>query len=281
VSFQVFFSGFELLEDMRGYSSYFCSNEELAILQKMNPLLLRWVLDAKRKADETTKKIQSHDPSLDSELLLTIYLNYRSRAFHPQGIVPVLDQFNHSDQFGQPNVLENGKLAIYVKKDCNVGEQVFISYGPKDLYSHAIHYNYYDPMGLHLVEFIRKTIQSVQNEYDKYLLMHLKKFFKVSEFSNQGQKGFFVSDPSVLLIDQAPSQGLVTYLKESCRVRLGPKASEQELMKAAADLFVFLIDRQLQINQVHQIQESQVPNRLKRFYHLLNKERDMLLGNRA
>lgn len=275
------FCGFEKLEDMRNYSSYFCSDEELKLLQKMSPLLLRWILDAKRKADDTIKKIQLLDSSLDSELLLTIYLNYRSRAFHPEGIVPVLDQFNHSDQFGQPNTLENGNILLYTNKAYIPGEQVFISYGPKDLYSHAIHYNYFDPNGLHLVEFGRKTIQSVQNNDDKALLLHLKKFFTISEFTNNGQSGFFVSDPSVLLIDKAPSQGLVSYLKESCRVRIGAHASDQELMRAAAELFLFLIDRQLQMNQVHLVKESDVPERLKRFYHALNKEKEMLLANRA
>lgn len=279
--FNGIFAGFEKLEDMRNYSSYFCTEDELLLLKNMNPMLFRWVLDAKRKADETIQKIQAFDSSLDEDLLLTIYLNYRSRAFHPEGIVPVLDQFNHSDLHGQPNTLENGKLTVYANKDCIEGEQVFISYGPKDLYSHAVHYNYFDPNGLHLVEFGRKNIQSVQNENDQILLTHLKKFFKVSEFNNQGQKVFFVSDPSVLLIDKSPSQGLVTYLRESCRVRLGANATEQDLMRAAAEFFVFLIDRQLQMNQVHRIKESSIPSRLKRFYHLLNKEREMLLGNRA
>lgn len=275
------FSGFESLDKMRNYSSYFCSNDELTLLQKMSPTLLRWVLDAKRKADDSINKIQAYDPSLDKELLLTIYLNYRSRAFHPLGIVPVLDQFNHSDQFGQENTLKDGKLIIYAKKDCEIGEQVFISYGLKDLYSHAIHYNYYDPNALHLVEFGKKTLQSIQNEQDQALLNHLKTIFKVREFTSQGKKGFFVSDPSVLLINNAPSQGLVTYLKESCRVRIGAQAAEQDLMRAAAELFVFLIDRQLQTNQVHLVQESSVPERLKRFYFLLNKEKEMLLANRA
>ena len=128
------FYGFEKLKDLKTYSSYFCSPQELATLKAMSPLLHRWVLNANAKADYVVDKLQKKNPSLSTDTILTIYLNVRSRGFHPQGVVPVLDQFNHSDLHGQTSVTEDDKICFYAKRAYSAGEQVFISYGPKDLF---------------------------------------------------------------------------------------------------------------------------------------------------
>lgn len=274
------FEGFEPLDNMKDYSSYFCSDDELTTLKEMSPILHRWILDANRKANYVVTTLQKHDPEIDRDLILTVYLNLRSRGFNPQGVVPVLDQFNHSDAFGQSSVTENGRISFYSKKDYRADEQVFISYGTKDLYKHAIHYNYFDPSGVHFIEFGRKSIQSADGEIGAKLYTHLKKFFKIEKLNNNGQNVFLVNDPTVMLSEHGLSEGLVKLLKEACRTRLPNTASEQELMQHAAHYFVYLIEQQLRTNRVETIPASKITARLARFHELLIKEKQILLLHR-
>ena len=274
------FEGFEKLGDMKTYSSYFCSDTEEATLKEMSPLLHRWILDANRKADYVVETLQKYDPQLDRDLILTIYLNLRSRGFNPQGIVPVLDQFNHSDAYGQSSVAEKGNIAFYSKKDYLAGEQVFISYGTKDLYKHAIHYNYFDPNGIHFIEFGRKCIQSADGEIGARLFRHLNQFFKLEKLESNGQTVFLVNDQSVVLSEHGLSDGLVQFLKESCRTRLPSNAPDQTLMQHAAQYFVYLIDQQLRTNRVETVNSSKITERLSRFQQLLIKEKQILLLHR-
>jgi len=274
------FAGFESLEAMRDYSIYFSSHDELKSLQSMHPMLFRWVNEAKRRADAILNTLHEHDPTIDESIYLNVYLNYRSRAFHPHGIVPVVDMFNHSDRLGQQITLENNKLCIHAQQDYAPGDQVFINYGPKDLYTHAIDYNYFDPKGTHFIELGRKTVQGLQNDTDAAVLAHLKTIFEVTEFESQGQRGFFVSDPRTLIVEDKPTQGLLALLKETCRARFGQPSNEQELTQQAAQYYLFLLDQQLQMNRIDQIDRMALPSRLHRFYAMLEKEKTMLEANR-
>lgn len=273
------FLGFEALDEMRTYSSYFCDEDELRTIQNMSPVLHRWVTNANAKADEVVTALQKEDPRLDREIILTIYLNIRSRGFNPQGVVPVLDQFNHSDIHGQGSVSEAGRIALYTKRPYKAGEQIFISYGPKDLYKHAIHYNYFDPAGTHLIEFGRKSIQSAEGEVGKKLHGHLRKHFKIKTFESEEHQYFLIADDSVILTEYGLTNGLIKFLKEACRCRLPKNVTEQELMKHAAQYFVYLADQQIRMNRVEAISKELITPRLERFYNLLVKERQILLLN--
>ena len=252
------FLGFEKLEDMKDYSSYFCDEDELETIQNMSPVLHRWVVNANAKAKSVIDSLLKTDSSLDKDTILTIYLNIRSRGFNPQGVVPVLDQFNHSDIHGQGSVSESGSIAFYSKRAYKSGEQVFISYGPKDLYKHAIHYNYFDPSGTHLIEFGRKSIQSAEGGVGQTLYRHLNKHFKLQTMHSDGHKCFFVADDSVILTEYGLTDALKKFLKEACRCRLPKNTSEQEIMRHATQYFVYLIDQQLRMNRAHTIAKEAI-----------------------
>lgn len=274
------FLGFETLEDMKSYSSYFCTEEELDTLKAMNPVLHSWVENANAKADHFIAALLQDDPTLSSDTILTIYLNLRSRGFHPQGVVPALDQFNHSDLHGQTSTTEDGTICFYTKRDYSAGEQVFISYGPKDLYKHAINYNYFDPGGPHIIEFGRRTVQPAEGELGKTLLKHLKKFFKVQELNHNGLNVQFVDDASVILTDYGVSEGLVKFVQEACRCRLPMNTDERELMRQTKLYFGYLLDEQIKVNHVGEVDTQRVTPRLQRFYDLLVKEKEILLQNK-
>lgn len=279
-SFSGIFAGFERLEDMRGYSYYFCTEDELKTLQQMSPILYNWVQELKQQAYEIINKILDVEPSYERDDVLKVYLNFRSRGFNPFGIVPVLDQFNHSDLKGGPNKHEEGKLCAYAKVDYQAGDQVYISYGAKDLYQHAIHYNYFDEEGPHFVDFGRKAVHTATGQAGIKKIHHLKKFFKVNELSINGIRAFNFHEPHMLLIEGTPSIDLVKALTEICRAQLNMRVSDQALKVHAARYFQQLLDEQLSLNKVDTLKEQDIPPRLIRFYKLLKKERAMLIENR-
>lgn len=275
------FAFFEPLSELRKYHCYFLNEKESSLIQEMNPQLYNWILQANRLADQITDAVQRLLPSHSRDSILETYLNYRSRGFHPFGIVPVLDQFNHSDLLGQQDKFEDGRLCVYAKVDYQKDDQIFISYGPKDLYHHAINYSYFDKNGPHFVEFGRKAIQCAEGELGAKTVAHLKQFFKIEETVINGVKAFYFDEPLMLLIENRPSQDLVNALKEICRVAIGRPASDQELTMHAAKYFQVMIEDQLKLNHVEQVNEDELTPRTRRFYDLLKKEKSVLLNNRA
>ena len=273
-------AGFESLAELKRYSYYFFNEDDLATLNDMHPVLCMWVREAKQQADHIIDIVAKAEPSCSKEDIVCTYLNMRSRAFHPFGVVPVLDQFNHSDLLGQSDKFSDGKLCVHAKVDYQAGAQLFISYGAKDLYDHAIHYNYFDQGGPHFINFGKKAVHSAEGAVGQKVLAHIKRFFPVNELDIAGQKAFNLNAPLILLIEDSPSVDLVKALTEISRVRINKPAQETEVKAFAIDYFRTLLDDQLKLNQVDQVDESTVPDKLLRFYHLLKKEKAMLMANR-
>lgn len=270
------FDGFELLEDMRAYSTFFISEPELQLLKIFHPTAYTWITNANQKTQKVVDAVIARDPSVARDLVLTVFLNYKSRSFRSIGIVPVLDQFNHSDRLGNENFVEDGHICVRTKVHYKAGDQVFITYGRKDLLQHAIHYNYFDPTGTHFIEPARRIFAPSEPES----LKKLSKKYPLQTLNNQGRSFYFLDDAKALLTEIAPTPYLLDYLTDTIRVDQPQPVPTLRLIGSVLQSYLQLLDMLASNNRRHAVQRNDLPPRLHRFHDLLAKEEQMINANR-
>lgn len=270
------FGGFELLEDMRAYSTFFISEPELQLLKSFHPTAYTWVANANQKTQRVVNAVVRHDPTLSRDIVLTVFLNYKSRAFRSIGIVPILDQFNHSDRLGNENFAEDGHVCVRTKVRYASGDQVFITYGRKDLLQHAIHYNYFDPYGTHFIEPARRIF----TQAEPTSIQQLGKKYKLQTLNNQSRSFYFLDDSQALLTEIAPTPYLLDYLTNTIRADQPQPVSTLRLISPVLQSYLQLLDMLASNNRRHAVQRNDLPPRLHRFHDLLAKEEQIINANR-
>ena len=275
-TFSGIFDGFETLQDMRSYSTCFISDPELQLLKTFHPTAYTWVVNANQKTQKVVDAIVRHDPALSRDIVLTVFLNYKSRSFRSIGIVPVLDQFNHSDRLGNENFVEDGRVCVRTKVHYKAGDQVFITYGRKDLLQHAIHYNYFDPSGTHFIEPARRIFAPAEPKS----LQQLGKKYKLQALNNQGRSYYFLDDSKALLTEIAPTPYLLDYLTDTIRADQPQPVPTMRLIGPVLQSYMQLLDMLASNNRRHAVRRDDLPPRLHRFHDLLAKEEQMINANR-
>ncbi len=277
-AFSGILKGFEPLEAMQQYSTQFISEAELLLLRSMSPTAYSWVKNANEKAERVVAAVCAMDPSLDPQVVLTVFLNYKSRSFKEVGIVPVLDQFNHSDRLGNENSFDGERVQVYTRQSYRAGDQLFISYGHKDLLMHAIHYNYFDPNGTHFIEPARRIFTPVASLTRPNAFNHLQKKYKLQTLQHQGQMLFFLNDNAALMTEQAPTLYLTQYLSDS--LTGGQSVATAQLQSPLLQTYLQMLDALAANNRYRSVQRETLPPRLLRFYDLLQKEELIIQANR-
>jgi len=274
-------ASFESIEALHSHSFYFFSNEELKFIEDLNPVLYKLILESKHVVDTAKQHIQALDPELNENDIIQTVLNSFSRSWGQNGFVPVLDLFNHSDRKGLnlKNLL-NEKIGHVTGVDYQAGEQIFINYSKKDMLNQAIIYNYFDPTGVHFIDYSVRVIQAVNNELQKKVLGLIATQYPIQQNDVNGVRHFKLMPQNLFFQENAPSIKLFEYFQVSSiqtEKELVEKKSSHNTMFGN---MLSTINSFLAVNKVESFQLSDVPEKLHHLYHMQKKEFQMLLSNR-
>jgi len=273
----------ETMIELKDHCCYFYTDKDLQLIRKLNPILARNIDEANHKVKIRVDALKKLAPKLDENIIIRVILNIFSRAYGGFGFAAVLDAFNHSDEKGNlVNGLSGEKeyISIEAAQSYERGDQIFISYDTKDMYAHAISYNYFDPTGMHFIDYGARMIQTAASPIEKRTFQHTAKLYKVTVKEFGGVVQYSVKDQQLFMLETQPSEKLIDFIRNNCF------QSEQELSSGKCTELSFenrlgkVIDEMLAANHVDEYKPSDVPKKLHRFYHLLHKEKQMLLANK-
>ena len=213
------FANLYTLEDLRKSDSLFFEPGDIDLLGTMNSILKDQVVLKQNKFKLIIEHILSFDPTLDNEsgrdAILQICLNYQTRAWGDYYFVPLLDMFNHSDQFGTRLFEKNNTLMLAAGMDYQPGQQVWINYGAKDIFLHAINYGYFDPSGTHAIDLGYRVRQTADNPFQKKLFQYLSTRYNLT-WGEDDKKNihYKLEHNKALLLDQAPNVFAIDYFRD-------------------------------------------------------------------
>lgn len=273
---------FAMLEDqaqLDRHSCYFFSVEELSALQAMSALLHLRVQEFIADIDQKIARIRSADSSIPAEVIALIELNMQSRAWDDAGFLPVLDLFNHSDVKGMTRKSDTHGFFLTAGCDYQAGEQLFMSYSQKDMYEHAINYNYFDPGATHFINFGYRFIQSAGTEFERKVLALTLKKNQVDVIENGGGLNYRLLDQKVAFTETRPTPELLEYFKLNAiqnADELKQRRASNRSVRARIDKVLSVLQ---QTNRIDAFRLEDCPSKLQRFWHLLQKEKTMLDAN--
>ena len=275
-------SALEDYDALQAHSFYFFSEEELRFIEALNPVLFQLVMQAKFAAKGLKQQIRSIDPSLSEEVLTQVALNSFSRSWGNSGFIPVLDLFNHSDKKGLTlKMLVNNKIGHVSGVDYQAGEQIFVSYSRKDMINQTILFNYFDPNDIHFIDYSARAVQVASTPFQRKLFNLVASQYRMQQQEGNGVRHYRLLPQNLFFTDEGSSLKLLEYFQ------LSSIQTEQELQMRRATKASILnnilssIDALLHVNNVADIKQSEVPEKLQHFYAMQVKERGMLLENRA
>lgn len=274
------FIQFESLDSLKGISTYFFKEEEIKLLESMNYVLANVVRELNNLVNSRVLAVQELEPEIDSEIILLVVLNYASRAWDDSNFLPVIDYANHSDRLGMVRGTKNGEYLLEAKRSYKKGDQIFLSYARKDMYVHAISYNYFDPNGSHYIQFGARFVQAANTEFEKEIVKYTASRFSLSLTQVGDTLHYRCLDPDVCFLETAPSLGMIDYIRCNYFSTEQEWHAKQCSVKSLIMRLLEVLNLMLSANQVDKFEISAIPSKLHRFYHLLKKEKQMLLKNK-
>lgn len=272
---------FETLDEYRTHSAYFFNQEELDLIARLNPLLHRTTMQFRGLIQQVCADVKKLDPELDDAHILRAALNWQNRCWDKYGFLPVLDLFNHSDTKGSemaefPELDRVGHRTIV---EYQAGDQVYISYAPKDMYRHALCYNYFDSNGVHYIDYALRVVRTIADPFTQALAQKISQLYPLAAFKASGKTQYQIREPRLFYLDEQPSEKLLKFFEATSfgspiELQMGKctKDSVRATMKATLEAL-------LGANKVEQFSLDQIPVKLQRFYFMLKKEREMLQAN--
>lgn len=273
---------FEPLEAFKESSSYYFSNEDLEIIKEMNPLCYNHIIDMKNLDNFHLNKIKKLDPDLSEDLIIQAILNSDSRIFGNFGFLPIIDLFNHSDKKGSPLTNFVDTESVGYKTICNyeAGEQVWASYGAKDLFINAVNFNYFDPDGEHFISYGLRAVQTISSAGSLAVAEYVATQFKSNFFEQDGQKKFEILALGLYFTKNRPTDELLNFFTKTSFSNQQEYNEKKCSKRSIATRMTYIIDSFLNINKVDDFNLKDLPKKLHRFYHLSKMEKEMLLRNR-
>jgi len=273
----------ETMIEIKNHCCYFYTDKDLQLIRQLNPVLARNIDEANHKVKIRVDALKKIDPELNENIIIRVILNIFSRSYGGFGFAAVLDAFNHSDEKGSlVNGLSGEKeyISIQSAQSYERGDQIFISYDTKDMYAHAISYNYFDPSGMHFIDYGARIVQTATSPIEKRTLQHTASLYKITAKEFSGVIQYSAKDQQLFMQEAQPSDKLIEYVRNNCF------QSEQELSSGKCTDLSFdtrmgqVLDDMLAANHVDDFELSDIPKKLHRFYHLLHKEKQILLANK-
>lgn len=270
----------EPLDYLKKHSVFFFSDEEIQLLDSMNCFLSKAVREHKQECLKRIDEIQQLDSRIDRDTIVLIYLNYLSRAWGDANFLPIMDYANHSDRLGKQRQTKNGEFCLEAKYNYQKGEQVYLSYGRKDMYLHAILYNYFDPKGSHFIHYGSRFVQVANTPFELEVLKYTASKFKLVTQKLNNQYHYSCLDLNVGFLEMAPSLSMIEYIQNNYFTTpsewKSKKCSHASLAQRLLDILNIMIDA----NKVESFQPENLPEKMHHFYCLLTKEQQMLNKNK-
>lgn len=270
----------ESLEELKETSAYFLSKEELSIVQQMNPLLHRIIEEKNNIIDRQIENLCKIDSSLDKNSAMVVALNFKTRAWQ-QGFLPIFDQFNTSENYGAKVCQNESNIYFISMRAYKAGDEIWISYGTRDIYDYAIDYDFFDPNAVHSICFAARGSQFARSQFDIKVINYAASKHRMDISETAQGLHYQLMEDDARFLENAPTSKMINYIQHTAF------RSEQELQQGICSPQSFdirlnqILDALLSINQVDQYKAEQMTPKLLRFYQLLKKEKQILLNNKV
>jgi hypothetical protein len=274
------FMQFESLDQLKPCSTYFYSEEDLKLLESMNIFLAKSVREINDTLYSRVAEIKALEPKIDEDKIITVLLNYHSRAWTDANFLPVMDYANHSDRLGKKRTTKDGYFVLEAKQDYKQGDEIYLSYGRKDIYFHAIYYNYFDPNGVHYIQYGPRFVQVAGSPIEKEIAKYTATKFNMDMRQLGDNIHYSCLDQDVCFLETGPSLKMIEFIQanyfSSMQEWQAKKCSPASLAQRLLDILNLMISA----NNVDSFEAEKLPARLARFHPLLQKEKQMLLKNK-
>jgi len=273
---------FNTLEEHQKYSFCFFSYEESLLLSKMNPLLQRSIAALQYSTNNIVASIKEVDPDLDIRFIMQAQLNGVDRCWGAYGFVPILDLFNHSNTKGSIiKEFDDGKrIGHQTKTNYEAGDQIMISYGEKDMYNHATNYGYFDSNDEHFIDYAARAVQVLDSPAKLAVAEYISNNYKCYIHEEKGVKKMKILETNLFFSESSPSTDLLSYFAKTSFCTQQEFATKQCHPDSISSTLISVIDSFIDANHIDDFELSEIPEKLQHFYHLLKKEKKMLLKNR-
>jgi hypothetical protein len=260
----------ESMDANKSTSTYFSTVKELKILNELSPTLTREIASQNAETDQLVNALHNFDPSSSKEDYLVATLNFKSRAIGKNGFVPIAECFNHSCTKGHYFDSLGDTVTLQARTEYQAGTQVFMSYGELDMFSHAVNYNYFDPSDTHFIGLPKRFEFSISDATQQSIAMRLEKHYPLAAFKKGLLTHYRINDTGALFTETAPNEAL----QKLSLIATNDEAGRKSFLKS-------LLTQLKRDNLSQNYSARYVPSRIKRFYHMLAKERDMVEANLA
>ena len=278
------FKNFYPMEDMQVNRACFYDETELALLSKMNPLLGDFARRSRYEVESVVNAVAQFDPELDSDehrnIVRWIYLNKQMRSWD-EGFFPVIDMFNHSEKYGCLKTHNSEYQILVAGIDYCEGDQIWINYGQKDMYLHALNYGYFDSFGNHCIDVGFRVSQTADKAFQKKLFAYINgKYPLISRQDQQGNIHYKVQPGKVMLLDHAPTVAAIEFFRDMSFLTEQELNAKQFYPIRFRDRVLQYLEALININNVEHVAIDELPQKMRYFHHMLRKERQMLLNNK-
>jgi len=281
--YYVYFLKMETLDELKDNSCYFYTDEELNLIKQLNPILLSKIVEYRQAIKHFVEVITGIDSTINVEELTRVILNVNSRSWTNTGTLPIFELFNHCDVRGVTmRELENGSKRAYVARiDYEVGEQIWVSYGKRDMYEFAISFNYFDPSGTHFINLGKRIIQQARSDFEKSVFSHAAKKYTLKSSNVNGVINYTINDhEAALFIEGAPNAKLLDYIRDTSFQTIEELSNGKSTPASFDKKMLSVLDFLMHVNNVDKFTLDDIPEKLQRFYFMLIKEKQMLLANK-
>lgn len=148
--FAEIFANVTTLDEFKQYHPYFMTDAEKEELIKCNPIWSMLFANTSSILTNDLQHIKDFDDSFSDDLITEAIVINNTRTWSGM-FLPVMDFFNHSAVKG--NIINTNERvsSAYAKVDYEPGDQVYLSYGNKDMLMLSYEYGFYDENDYHFV----------------------------------------------------------------------------------------------------------------------------------
>lgn len=279
-SWKGLFNSLDPESHLRANNAFFFDDKDIHQIAAMNPILARVIQERNETTKQKIEQLLALDPSLEREQATTIVLNFKTRSWG-FGFLPIFDQFNTSEAMGSRVFSSSTNIYFMTSRDYQAGEQVWISYGNRDIYDYAIDYDFFDPRAVHSISFAKRGSQFATSTFEENVIRQASTKHKILIAKTEQGLNFQLDDDSARFLELGPSSQLIDYVKDIAYRSQKELKSKRVSMESFSIKMHQIIDGLLAANKVAQVNPASVPEKLKRFYQLLLKERQILINNKA
>lgn len=277
--FSLYFKTFTGWDVLKKHSAYFFSAAEVEQVKSLSPLLHSRVIDFNSRCRRFIDYLCQIDSTVPRASVEVVILNYVARAFRNFGFLPLFDMFNHSDNQGRS--IDEGSNVVSFKagRHYEPGEQVWINYGRKDMYDHALDYGYFDPRGTHFIDVTSRIAQAVNTDFARRVVARAAKILPIKCEERQGTLFYSLAAPGSFIEEDKPGEMVCRFVRNTCyqseKEMLSGECTQESFKKG----MIQLLDGMMGYNKVDELMPSEVPEKLHYLYEMLKKEKTMMLAN--